>query len=34
MNWKEFGRKKSWPNFEVLSWHSPGMTEKNQEIPQ
>jgi hypothetical protein len=24
MNWKEFGKKLSWPNFEVLSRHSPG----------
>jgi hypothetical protein len=23
MNWKGFGRKQSWPNFKVLSRHSP-----------
>jgi hypothetical protein len=28
MNWKGFGRKQSWPNFNVLSWHSPGGTDK------
>jgi hypothetical protein len=28
MNWRGFGRKLSWPNFMVLSWHSPGGTEK------
>jgi hypothetical protein len=31
MNWKGFGRKQSWSNFEILSWHSPGQTEENQE---
>jgi hypothetical protein len=28
MNWKGFGRKRSWPNFKVLPWHSPGRTEE------
>jgi hypothetical protein len=28
MNCKVFGRKRSWPNFKVLSWHSPGGTEE------
>jgi len=28
INWKGFGRKRSWPNFKVLSWHSPGETEQ------
>jgi hypothetical protein len=27
-NWKGFGVKRSWPNFNVLSRHSPGGTEK------
>jgi hypothetical protein len=31
MNWKGFGRRRSWPNFNVLSRHSPGGTEKNYE---
>jgi hypothetical protein len=31
MNWKRFGRKWSWPNFKVISRHSPGETEKNDE---
>jgi hypothetical protein len=31
MNWKGVGRKRSWPNFKVLSRHSPRGTEKNQE---
>jgi hypothetical protein len=30
-NWKGFGRKRLWPNFKILSWHSPGGTEKNHE---
>jgi hypothetical protein len=34
MNWKEFGRKRSWPNLKVLSRHSPGKTEVNHEKPQ
>jgi hypothetical protein len=29
MIWKEFGRKQSWPNFEMLSQHLPGGTEEN-----
>jgi hypothetical protein len=29
MNWKGFGRKKMCFNFKVLSWHSPGGTNKN-----
>jgi hypothetical protein len=32
MNWKGFCKKRSWNNFKVLSWHSPGGTEKNHEI--
>jgi hypothetical protein len=31
MNWKEFDRKQLWPDFKVLSQHSPGGTE---EIPR
>jgi hypothetical protein len=31
INWKGFGRKWSWPNFKVLSRHSPGGTEDNHE---
>jgi hypothetical protein len=31
MNWKGFGRKPPWPNFQVLSRHSPGGTEKNHD---
>jgi hypothetical protein len=31
MNWKGFGRKRSWPNFNLLSRHSTGGTEENQE---
>jgi hypothetical protein len=34
MNWKGFGRKWPWPNFKVLSWHSPGETEENHEKHQ
>jgi hypothetical protein len=34
MNWKEYGRKWMWLNFKVLSWHSPGRTEENNEKPQ
>jgi hypothetical protein len=33
MNWKGFGRKRSWHNFKVLSQHSPGGTEENHEEP-
>jgi hypothetical protein len=28
INWKGYGRKWVWPNFKVLSRHSPGGTEK------
>jgi hypothetical protein len=28
MNWKVFCRKRSWPNFKVLSRHSPGELRK------
>jgi hypothetical protein len=31
MNWKGCGRKRSWPNFKVLSRHLPGGTEENHE---
>jgi hypothetical protein len=31
MNFDEFGRKRSWPNFNVLYRHSPGGTEENYE---
>jgi hypothetical protein len=31
LNWKQFGRKRLWPNFKVLSRHSPGGTEENHE---
>jgi hypothetical protein len=31
MNWKSFGRKRSWANFKVLSRHSPGGAEGNYE---
>jgi hypothetical protein len=34
MNWKGFSRKRSWPNFKVLSSHSPGMTEEKCEKTQ
>jgi hypothetical protein len=34
MNWKECGRKWSWPNFKVQSHHSHGCTEENHENPQ
>jgi hypothetical protein len=30
MNFKGFVRKRSWPNFEVLSWYLPGGTEENR----
>jgi hypothetical protein len=33
MNLKGFGRKWSWPNFKVLSWHLPGQTEETHEKP-
>jgi predicted Fe-S protein YdhL (DUF1289 family) len=32
MDCKGCGRKRSWPNFNVLSWHLPGQTEKSTEI--
>jgi hypothetical protein len=28
LNWKVFGKKWSWPNFEVLYQYSPGGTEE------
>jgi hypothetical protein len=31
MNWVERGRRRSWPNFKVLSRHFPGGTELNHE---
>jgi hypothetical protein len=31
MNWKGFRKKRSWPNFKVLSWHFSGGTEENDE---
>jgi hypothetical protein len=34
MNWKGFGRKMSWPNFDVLSRNFPGGTDENHEKPQ
>jgi hypothetical protein len=34
VNWKGFGRKRSWPNFKILSQHLPGGTEENYEKPQ
>jgi hypothetical protein len=34
INWKGFVWKRSWPNFMVLSFHSPGGTKVNQEKPQ
>jgi hypothetical protein len=30
INWKGFDRKRSWPNFKILSRHSPGRTEENR----
>jgi hypothetical protein len=33
MNWKEFGRKGSWPNFKALSWHLSEVTEENHKKP-
>jgi hypothetical protein len=33
MNLKGFGRMRLWPNFRVLSRHSPGGTEKNHAKP-
>jgi hypothetical protein len=34
MNWKRFGRRRSWHNFKVLAQHSPGGSEENHEKPQ
>jgi hypothetical protein len=34
INWKGFGRKRTWPNFKVLSQHSPGGTKENHKKPQ
>jgi hypothetical protein len=34
MNWKGCGRKRSWPDFEVLSRTLPGGTDENHEMPQ
>jgi hypothetical protein len=34
MNWIGFGRKRSLPNFKVLSGHSPRQTEENHKKPQ
>jgi hypothetical protein len=34
MNWKGSGRKRSWPNFKVLSQHFPADTEENHEKHQ
>jgi hypothetical protein len=31
MNWKGFGRKRSWPNFKVLFPNSPGVTSEYHE---
>jgi hypothetical protein len=31
LNWKEVIRKRSWPNFKILSWQSPGGLRKNTE---
>jgi hypothetical protein len=31
INWKGFGRKRSWCNFKILYFHSSGGTEKNHE---
>jgi hypothetical protein len=31
INWKGFDRKRPWPNFNVLSRHSPGGTAENHE---
>jgi hypothetical protein len=30
-NWIGFGMNWSWPNFKVLSWHSPEGTQENHE---
>jgi hypothetical protein len=31
---ERFGRKQSWPNFKVLSRHSPGRTEEKPQKSQ
>jgi hypothetical protein len=31
MNWKGFGRKRSWSKLKVLARHLPGETEENHE---
>jgi hypothetical protein len=31
INWKRFGRKRSWPDLKVLFRHSPTETEDNHE---
>jgi hypothetical protein len=31
MNWKGFGKKRSWLHFKVLSWYLPGRTDENHE---
>jgi hypothetical protein len=33
MNWECLGRKRAWPNFKVLSQHSPRGAEENHENP-
>jgi hypothetical protein len=34
MNWEGCRRKRPFPNFKVLSWHSPGGTEEGHEKHQ
>jgi hypothetical protein len=34
LNWEVLLRKRSWPDFKVLSWKSPGGTEESHEKPQ
>jgi hypothetical protein len=34
MNWKGFGRKRSWSNLRFFSQHSPGGTEEDYEKSQ
>jgi hypothetical protein len=31
VNWKRCGSQRSWPDFKVLSRHSPGRTKENHE---
>jgi hypothetical protein len=33
MNFKGFGRKRQWRNFEVLSLHLPGWADEKHEKP-